>query len=251
MIGELRLNFAATLAIDQLEFVNVCLLLDSSSHKHLPKGKTIEVGEALLSYTRENKGSWLRPDDDNNLFLCLDPTVMNEDVATVSHGQHQVMYAIERQLEAIGIGAVVLYAISSKYEQLVNLDSELVFTRPMEAYVFCTRGNETKVKQIVKDAIDDDTNTQLEMKIALSNEVDDMKITNCHGKVTHYKRAGENLVIVERSALQPHTETKEPARKIVKKKAPRPVEQHLFAKGKKTTLGGGRKKKPKFRMGDK
>ena len=50
--------------------------------------------------------------------------------------------------------------------------------------------------------------------------------------------------------MSPKVEAKseEEPRRIIRK-PPRPAEQHLFAKGKKTTLGGGRKKKPKFRMG--
>ena len=61
--------------------------------------------------------------------------------------------------------------------------------------------------------------------------------------------AATNPYAQKASPKKEEAEAEEPIKRIIKK-PPRPAEQHLFAKGKKTTLGGGRKKKSKFRMGD-
>ena len=69
-------------------------------------------------------------------------------------------------------------------------------------------------------------------EVAVAKETDNDNVTNPYAK-----------------RMSPKVETKNEEPRRIIRKPPKPAEQHLFSRGKKTTLGGGRKKKPKLRMG--
>lgn len=255
MATTIECNFATLLSIEGMVPVKSSILLDFTGHRHCPKGNHPDAGvnKALLSTTEEAMQHWLRPEDFDNITLTLDPYDKGAIAGTVSHGQHRVMNVIESEMKGLANPATVLYTKVSTNEIVVTLDSKKVYTITGRAYFFCKEGDEKLVEEIVSNAVNSDANQNLEMPLVCDNAIDAITVKKCHtNEVTHYERVDGSL---QKKPQQPSkklgdAKTAVKTKRIVKRSSQPPAEQHLFAKGKKTALNGGRKKKPKFRMGD-